>query len=405
LFAAFALLAATACSPSEQEANARTKAPIAKKSLEPFQADLLDLAFGAASAFPLNPHHKNRARTQEMVVTACFALDQPQRALSYIEKIENWRRGAGYADYAFYCARHGDTAKVHDYLNLAETIAEQRPTDGSSYEWRRDRIRAKIARTLVLLDEQKEADRIAAGIDESELSKIDSVRARVTDTDLFAKLTKSLGSIAETGSFAQVQSVLAQCLQLFDRNYADTTRRDKLEKELARCYAKLPVTIQVQQWSALANIAIDHDDHGKAQEFVTTARKIVHRSRWLPEDHIATLARLARLRFRAGQHEKAVHEADAAFAMYKAKESDIVDMYRAGALRPIAEAYNQAGDRDKALAVYKLAVEASVVNPNSRPRAVDLTETCCSLAVNGIAPDQQLIKRLREVRAGLGDPW
>jgi hypothetical protein len=80
-------------------------------------------------------------------------------------------------------------------------------------------------------------------------------------------------------------------------------------------------------------------------------------------------------------------------------------MFRAGALRPLAEAYHALGDRDAALSVYKLAVEEGALNPNARPRAMDLSATCLSLAQSACEPDAELRERLAEMRAGLGSPW
>ena len=74
-------------------------------------------------------------------------------------------------------------------------------------------------------------------------------------------------------------------------------------------------------------------------------------------------------------------------------------------LRPVAEAYMSMGDTAAAMAVYRTAVEESVVNPNSRPRALDLVATCCSLALNDVEPDAELWTRLREVDASLDHPW
>jgi predicted Ser/Thr protein kinase len=46
--------------------------------------------------------------------------DAAERALRCIEKIGNWRRGVGYADYAFYCAKRGDTAEVERYRGFLD---------------------------------------------------------------------------------------------------------------------------------------------------------------------------------------------------------------------------------------------------------------------------------------------
>ena len=71
------------------------------KPLAVYQSELLDHAFETAAAIPVKPHIKDRSRAQEKVVEVSLELDQPLRALSLIERIDNWRRGSGYCDLAF----------------------------------------------------------------------------------------------------------------------------------------------------------------------------------------------------------------------------------------------------------------------------------------------------------------
>ncbi len=125
-------------------------------TLEPYRIELLDLAFAAASAIPHHPHLKDRSRAQAAVVEAALKLNQPQKALSYIEQIDNWRRGAGYADLALYYARHQQPEPAGRYLRLAERIAENglpsSPQDTFSFqEWRQDHIRIKMANVYAAL--------------------------------------------------------------------------------------------------------------------------------------------------------------------------------------------------------------------------------------------------------------
>ena len=124
--------------------------PVADLPLTEYRLELLQLAFDAATAMPLNPHIKNRSLAQELVVRACFELDQPSRALRYTKEIADWRRGVGYADFADYCALRGDTSEVQRYLDLAIEQA-QTANDSGEQSWRVDRIRAKIAVTHLRL--------------------------------------------------------------------------------------------------------------------------------------------------------------------------------------------------------------------------------------------------------------
>ena len=82
-----------------------------------------------------------------------------------------------------------------------------------------------------------------------------------------------------------------------------------------------------------------------------------------------------------------------------------IDIYRAGVLRPIAEAYHAMGERANALALYERAIDESLVNTNSRPRVEDLVATCLSLAKTNCEADAELAARLEKVYTGLGAPW
>ena len=55
--------------------------------------------------------------------------------------------------------------------------------------------------------------------------------------------------------------------------------------------------------------------------------------------------------------------------------------------------------------MYKTAVEEGTANPNSRPRAEDLTATCCSMALSAVEPDKELWAKLKQIYEGLGEPW
>ena len=63
------------------------------------------------------------------------------------------------------------------------------------------------------------------------------------------------------------------------------------------------------------------------------------------------------------------------------------------------------GNRDRALELYRGAVEAGLDNPNSRPRADDVSATCLSLAKHGLEPGSELLGKIEAIVKGLGDPW
>ncbi len=396
--------------PSEDPRTAPDVASSLKdQPLATWRIELLDLAFRAASALPIQPHIKNRSRAQEQVVTACLALDQPRRAAGYIERIANWRRGAGYADLAFYLARAGETETVQVWLDLALEAAARAEKDDnpleSAQEWKEDRIRARVAQTYAWLGQKSEATRIAAGAVDSESGKVAVVEAMHAPAEAFDEQMAELDKVIATGSFDQVRNALEACARLFDRFQADAERRSRAEAKIKASWGKLPIPVRLELLMQLSGFALDHADAGKALELIEEAHAIMDSSRWSADYQIPLQARLATLRHRAGETEKACSEATAALALFDAQRERIVNIDRAGVLRALAEAYASIIDDESARSLYARAVEAGVENPNSRPRAEDLSATCTSMARNGIEPGAELLERMVQIHAHLGVPW
>ncbi len=373
-------------------------------ALAPFQIELLDLAFQSASALPVKPHIKNRSRAQESVVRACLELEQPQRALTFVERIDSWMRGLGYAELALYLAQHGAESEVQAYLDRAREIADK-PADENSQDWHRDRIRAQIVKTHVWLGQLDQAAQFEVGLVDSESGAVASARARLADASAFDEQIDVVDAIVAVGNFDQVRNTLETCAQLFDRFYQDVERRTRAETKIKASWNKLPIAVRVEISIMLAESALAHSDSSNALRVVDEAKAAIDAAKWRLEDRTPLVARLAELRFKAGDKLKARAEIDAALKLFEVERSQVVDIYRAATLRPIAEAYQVMGDSAVALSTYRAAVEAGVENPNSRPRAEDLSATCASMALHAVEPDAALRARLAQIHAALGDPW
>lgn len=407
------------CSRESAASGAQVAVPtapaaVADAALAPYRVELLDLAFDSASAFPLVPHVKNRSRAQEAVVMACLELDQPQRALRYAEKIENWRRGKCFADIAYHIAEKGRMAGVQELLDQALRIAEggglgspESPSDTVEMpqEWRGDRIRAAIARTYLLIGQADRAAQVAGGVVESESGRIRAEEARRGDAAGFDARIAALDALVAPGSFDGLRAALAAYAELYDRYYGEVERRDLVEQKIEVAWAKLPIQVRIETLMDLGRHALGHDDAPEALELVGRAQTMLDGTLWTAESHVPLSARLAELRFRAGDLEKAQAAADAALAEYETGRESVVNIYRAGVLRPLAEAYHAMREPTKARLVYAKALEEGVVNPNSRPRAEDLAATATSMAVRAFEPDAALLARMKEIRSKLGDPW
>jgi hypothetical protein len=379
--------------------------PIVDKPIAAYQLELLDIAFDSATKFPIKPHLATRSKAQEAVVQTCFDLDQPRRAAGYVEQIDDWRRGKGYADLAFYLAQHGDRREVQPYLDLALKVAQHWMKEEDSQYWQIDRIKAAMARAHLAMGETQAAARMEAGTADFEAEQVEVLKASMLTPDLFDHEFELIDKSVATGTFDLTKSALESAAQLYKRFYSDVERRKLLEAKIKASWAKLPLQIRVELMFKLADAALDHRDNAKALALVGETRELMETAPWLPEDRIPLLGKIAGLRYRAGDKEAARGELDEALATFDAEREKIQSFNQAGALRPLAESYQSMNDRKAALTVYKKAVEAGSVNPNARPRALDLSATCCSMALHGVEPDPELRARIKQLRDGLSDPW
>ncbi len=389
--------------------------PLVDEPLGPARERLLEVAFEAASEIPAMPHIKTRSRAQELVVVARLELDQPHRARSAIERIDNWRRGTGYADLALYSARKGDEREARRHLAQAVQMSDTMATEAymeaanegieGAQAWRRDRIRAKVACAQLLLGEAEQAAATAANLERSEAAPVVAMRAKLAGASAFEDQPRLLQQAAEAGSLEEIQNALVSGIEVYQAIYADQVKRLQLELALEACIHRAPPRVRVDLYARLADCALAHGDAQKALELVNDARFASEVGEWRPEDGIAIAVRLAQLRFRAGEREQSRAELDAALATFEASLDEISDLDRADTLCPIAAAYRSMEDPGAALGVYRRAVEEGARNPNAVPRAEDLVATLTSMALHGVEPDAALWEHVMEIRRGLREPW
>lgn len=392
------LAALAGCSSEPSEA--------ATKSVAPFQTDLIELAFRAASEFPRDPHIKNRCRTQEGVVAACLELGLTRQALTFTQRIENWRGGLCYANLAHYCVDHGIGADVDAFLRKALEIAENSITGTESQTWRRDRIRARVATVYSMKGQRERGQRLAAGLGPTERGILVVDEARSLTDDGFEAALALTDQVIAGGNFEAVRAQLQKCAALYERYFDDPSRREALERRVCDpAMHALPAAVRIQLITSVARTAAQRGDAAKALELVARADRIRDAIDWSPEHRLPLDAALARVEHAAMSTDAAVRRLDASVAFFDANRQRTINMYRGGALRPIAAAYHEVGRTHQAWATYDKVLDEALENPNSRPRAIDLAETCCSLAVHGIEPSVEFMDRLRRIYEDLDHPW
>ncbi|MBX3463264.1 MAG: hypothetical protein KF830_08835 [Planctomycetes bacterium] len=398
--------------PKPAPAAAAAADPVADQPIERYRLDLLHLAWQAASAFPVDPHAKTRARLQEAVVTTCFEVEQPQLALRFAKGIVGWRQGVAHADYAYYCAKRGAREPVEKHLSLARQFADDVRNDPNPQEWRRDTILMKIARAYALLGEAGKAAEATALVEPNSGLAVDpawaetvAAKADLMQAADLARELVAMDDVVKTAGLGFAFSVLRTCARLHERFYADAEGRAEIERRVIETYTGIPPALRIEVVADMARTAVAREDAAHARELLGAARRLMEGFAWSAEDVVPMFARLAAARARAGEVDEAKADVAAALARYQDARDGIVDMFRAEALRPLAEACQAMGEVQQAAGLYALVLEEGMENPHSRPRAEDIAETCLSMARHAFAPDARLLARIREIVNGLGDPW
>jgi tetratricopeptide (TPR) repeat protein len=326
----------------------------------------------------------------------CGDIERARRAAG---RMTNWRRGTATAALAEHFARSGDPQEARRLLEAATRLAE------GEEDWRRDRIRVAIARVQLVLGEAEEAARMEQGLELSEFGKADSLRATSEPEDRFDARLEVIDRVLEARSFDQTRNQTATIEALYRRYHGSEARRALILERIRTAVVQLAMAERIAFLLRLSAIATELGDRTSAMAFLDEAQAFATDQRWLAEDQVPILARIATARFLAGDPEAALALAESAAQTYRAGRQTIVDVFRAEALRPLAETYAAMGRNEEALEFYRMAVEEGALNPNARPRALDLCDTACSMAAGRVEPDAALCRRMREIQGALGAPW
>ena len=382
--------------PDDESAPAVVPAP----AIEPYRLRLLDTAFRGVTAMPVWPHVKERSAAQEIVVRAALELGQLELALGSMEEIENWRRGLCHGHVAVYLAERGATEDATRHIAQAQAVADQ-GEEVLKQAWRRDRILARIAQAHVLLGEDARATTIEAGLVESEAGQSRVTQSATAEREELDELLGALERATVGKGLDEVSAALDSYSELFDRFFAEEATRADLEQRIRESMDGMPILIRLEALTEMTNAALGHGENEIALALVDEMSALMESVAWTPRDALAQLAPIAGLRHRAGDVQRARRDLDELVVRFGESRNRIVDFERGIALRPIAEAYVVLGDRTTALDIYSRAIEEGMLNPNAKPRSEDLANTCCSMALNGVEPDERLWRRIDTFLEGL----
>jgi hypothetical protein len=391
LLAPLLMFGAAGCNPAAKQAT--------QSVLEKNQSELLQTAFEVASLIPIQPHIESRSRAQKKVFDACLELKQESLAAEFAGQIKDWRRGLAHADLAFYFASSGNVQAAREQVTVAEQIL------AAVQDWPRDRIKARLAQVEVLLGRSEEEERQLSGVDETEAAKVAVTRADISDETQYDQQIEALRKLLGSAHFDLRKQGLFVGIELYKNFYHQVEWRNEIETEIRAAMATFYPVFRVELLLALSEAATAHNDPAQGRALLNEAIVQMDDVPFQAQYGIPLLARVAQAAYLAGDVDLAQDMMLAGEEMYETRQLEIVDIYRAGALLPLAGVYQLLGNATAALSVYGRAIDASVINPNSRPRAEDLTLICLSMAVQGVEPDAELKGRVHEIKLSLGDPW
>ncbi|MBL8738664.1 MAG: hypothetical protein JNL12_19705 [Planctomycetes bacterium] len=383
-----------------------------RAALQPWQRELLLIAFEAASRFPMEPHWKNRGRAQDVVVAACFELGEPELARSYGERIGDWRRGTSLADFVWFQARAGVRDGLEEVLGEAQRVLDAERKSPDAQEWRGDMVALKLARAWTELGQPEKATAAVAGIAPESANAVDGTWAS-TLADRVARMSAADAKLEVAAidanymsmSIGQQAAAGELLAAMHERFFADAALRAEIEKRPARLWTTLMPNVRLDSLVKMLRTNVARGESARGKELRNVVAELVEGHTWREEDELPWRAVVVELTALVGEVDRARALADAALARFHEVRERIVNIYRARALRPLMLARFALGDRQRAGELLELVLEEGMENPNSRPRCDDLVDTCTQLAVRGFEPPATSLVRIREIAAGLGDPW
>jgi hypothetical protein len=398
------------CAGSQNARGARPDA-ISGTDAQPLAAwrmALLREAFDAASAIPEEPHLRDKAKAQEWCASAALSLGEVELALEWANAMKTWRQAAMLADIAGWHAERGEMAQMEALAERALSLAPR------ARDWQQERIRVHVARAYARAGRDARATALSSGVGEPEMGKVEAVVAgrsgpgespSLEGTPTFDAQLEQADAWIKTLNFDLTRNAAEVCIALYAGCQADPARCVRIERSVAAANATLPPDIRISNLLALARIAVAAGNRDRAMPLVEAAGAVLSSGTWLPEDEIVQVAAVALGKHGIGRSDEARADLARAVALFDKKRDVIVDIYRAAPLRAVAVTQARMGDAAASLTTFLRAIDEGAINPNARPRAEDLTETCVAMVTAGIDPGDAGRARIDSIRSGLVDPW
>ncbi len=369
------------------------------RDLEALRARL-HWATGIAERLPCPPFERDKARVRQSIAEVALGRGWFDDARSMARGIEGWRRGETQVAIAKALDAAGRTSEAD------ELVADALALDQSSWpDWARARVRAACASYRLAKGDDRLAMEILRGPDAALSGGIQVARTAVMPAEHLGEQERMFDRAIATMNFDLARTGIDGQFMLLRRWKEQPADFDRVLVATTSALKGLPIDLQVKYECDLATLLHSVGRRQPALDALKRGADLVASTQFLPEDVVPVGVTVARACAELGLGDDAASRAQALERTYVTLEPSIVDMKRSTSLRALAELRAALGDGTDAVALYARAIDASLANPNSRPRADDLCLIACSMASAGIAPDGRLGLMLDNAGTRLGDPW
>lgn len=378
---------------------------VAASTNESQRGALLEVAFEAATSIPLKPHAKDRAAAQEWVVRQTIACGRLPLAQAWAAQLEGWRAGVMQCELAKAWNTSGDQPRAHACMDRVRVIA------GAETEWRRESVTRAGMEAWIALGDPTEAMRLV-GADAERLT-IQSVAAEEATA---AHATRAPGQrVASEERLELLGAALAgplfddraSALDAYSALYrsGDDGTRVGVRAVVFEETGQVPVMIRLRTLRQMAEADLESGRTADAGMVLAAFAGLVRETNWSCGQRVVVEADLAALQAQTGDPSVARETLSGALERFSAETRQIADIDRAEVLVACAHAAAAIPDAAWAERLFVQALEAGLINPNSRPRAQDISYVCAAAAASACGESDQLIAAARAATAQLGDPW
>ncbi len=351
----------------------------------------LDKAYNVASSIAVDPHIKTRSLYQSKVVSVALELDMPKTAENYARQIRNWRAGLGLARVALYNAQAGDVEGVAKLVSEAIERGEDPLQD-----WRLNKVRSISSAALHLSGDDKNAKNVSEDLLPAERMEFDQAVASTVESKNIDEQIIACAKQINSMNFDEKISGLSSLLSLLEVVVSQEAYRNEINDLINRGINDLPFFHRINFRVRVIEIHLDANYRLPALKMADALLSEINELNLGAPDKIAAISKLANLYYKCDDVEKARMLLSNGAQLYDEAEKSIVNIDRCELLLMLAEVAHtseSAGIRDD---LYLRALQAAFVNVNHRPRAEDVTQIYCSLAVNQVEPGELLSLTLDE---------